>query len=95
MDELRLREGEPIKLKRGQRMVPMISVDIPVEIEDSPSGESKQKTYMLKFICQNGCLNHKGKPFTVRMTAANALPGASCGACLAPLVEVEGSSESV
>lgn len=75
-----LREGEPLKLKRGMRIVPLLSVDIPVEVQEV-AAEQTQKTYMLKYVCPNGCTNKQGRVLTVRMTDANTEPGIRCGGC--------------
>lgn len=85
--ELQLREGEVIKLKRGQKLVPLLSVDIPVEVQEASTDQPTQKTYMLKMICPAGCVNKRGKPLTVRMTEVNSLPGVKCGNCGTAMVE--------
>jgi hypothetical protein len=85
-DSLVIREGEPLKLKRGVKVIPLLSVDLPVQFE-TVEVEHTQKTYMLKFVCPNGCSNTQGRPMTVRMTQANATVGVSCGACGSAMVE--------
>lgn len=85
MDELRIREGEPLTLRRGMKIIPLVSVDVPVEFSEAEQ-PPKQKTYMLKFVCPNGCKNTRGGVMTVRMTAANTSPGAVCQGCMAPMV---------